>query len=107
MARVTATQETVVIARLLSIGVAASLLAGAMGTVAEPNPTANFTAHWNGTAWSVVPAPCLEGTAVTACSGNSINLNELTGVTALSSNDAFFFFKQKTANDMNFHIPYM
>ena len=31
------------------------------GTVAEPNPAANFTAHWNGTAWSVVPAPCLAG----------------------------------------------
>ena len=78
-----------------------------VGTVAEPNATANFTAHWDGTAWSVVPAPCLEGTKVSACSGNSINLNELTGVTALSGNDAWASGSEGNVNDMNFHIPYV
>jgi hypothetical protein len=65
---------------------------------------ANFTAHWNGMAWSAVPAPCLEGTAVSACSGNSINLNELTGVTALSGNDAWASGSEGNVNDMNFHL---
>ena len=63
--------------------------------------------HWNGTAWSVVPAPCLAGTAVSACSGNSINLNELTGVTALSGNNAWASGSEGNVNDMNFHIPHV
>jgi hypothetical protein len=78
-----------------------------VGSVLQPNPTANFTAHWNGTAWSVVPAPCLEGTNTATCSGNSINLNELTGVTALSGNDAWASGSEGNVNDMNFHIPYV
>jgi hypothetical protein len=32
-----------------------------VGTVREPSPTASLIAHWDGTAWGVVPAPCLEG----------------------------------------------
>jgi hypothetical protein len=54
-----------------------------------------------------VPPPCLAGTAVSACSGNSINLNELTGVTALSGNDAWASGSEGNVNDMNFHIPYV
>jgi hypothetical protein len=78
-----------------------------VGTVAEPNPTATFVAHFDGTAWSVVPAPCLEGRKVTTCSGNTINLNELTGVTALSGSDAWASGSEGNVNDMNFHIPYV
>jgi hypothetical protein len=73
----------------------------------EPNPTANFVAHWNGTTWSVVPSPCLEGMNASACSGNSINLNELTGVTALSGSDAWASGSESNVKDMNFHIPYV
>ena len=50
-----------------------------VGSVLEPNPTANFVAHWNGTGWSVVPAPCLTGQQVTECSGETNDLNELAG----------------------------
>jgi hypothetical protein len=78
-----------------------------VGTVLQPSPTANFTAHWNGTAWNVVSAPCLEGTNTSTCSGNSINLNELTGVTALSGNDAWASGSEGNVDDMNFHIPYV
>ena len=60
-----------------------------VGTVREPNPTANFIAHWDGSAWRVVPAPCLDGKKVSACSSASIDLNELTGVAAISGNDAW------------------
>jgi hypothetical protein len=75
--------------------------------VDELNPTANFVAHWNGTTWSVVPSPCLEGMNASACSGNSINLNELTGVTALSGSDAWASGSESNVKDMNFHIPYV
>jgi hypothetical protein len=78
-----------------------------VGTVAEPNPTANFAAHWNGTAWSVVATPCLEAAKASACSGTSINLNELTGVTALSGSDAWASGSEGNVNNMNFHIPYV
>jgi hypothetical protein len=78
-----------------------------VGTVREPNPTANLVAHWNGTAWSVVPAPCLDGTKVSVCSGTSIDLNELTGVTAVSPSDAWASGSEGNVNDMNFHIPYV
>jgi hypothetical protein len=60
-----------------------------------------------GKAWSVVPTPCLEGTQVSACSGNSINLNQLTGVTALSGSDAWASGSEGNVNNMNFHIPYV
>jgi hypothetical protein len=78
-----------------------------VGTVAEPNPTATFVAHFDGTAWSVVPSPCLEGRKVSACSGTTINLNELTGVSALSGSDAWASGSEGNVNDMNFHIPYV
>lgn len=77
-----------------------------VGTVAEPNPAANFAAHFDGTAWTVVPAPRLEGTHVSACSGNSINLNEVTGVAALSSNDAWASGSEGNVNDMHFRRPW-
>jgi len=44
---------------------------------------------------------------VSACSGNSINLNELTGVTARSGTDAWASGSEGNVNDMNFHIPYV
>ncbi len=78
-----------------------------VGTVAEPNPTATFVAHFDGTAWSVVPSPCLEGRKVSVCSGTTINLNELTGVSALSGSDAWASGSEGNVNDMNFHIPYV
>ena len=78
-----------------------------VGTVREPNPTANLIAHWDGAAWSVVPAPCLDGKKVSACSGNSINLNELTGVTAISGSDAWASGSEGNVDGMNFHIPYV
>ena len=78
-----------------------------VGTVLEPNPTANFVAHWDGTAWSVVPAPCLTGQKVTACSGASIDLNQLTGVTAISGTDAWAAGSEGNVNGQNFHIPYV
>jgi hypothetical protein len=40
---------------------------------------------------------------VSACSGNSISLNELTGVTALSGNDAWASGSEGNVNDMNCH----
>ena len=72
-----------------------------------PEPTANFIAHWDGSAWSVVPAPCLEGKKVSACSSASIDLNELTGVAAISGNDAWASGSEGNVNNMNFHIPYV
>lgn len=78
-----------------------------VGTVLEPNPTANFAAHWNGTAWSVVPAPCLTGEKVTACSGEGNDLNELNGVTAISPTDAWAAGSEGNVNGNNFHVPYV
>lgn len=79
-----------------------------VGTVLEPNPAANFVAHWNGTAWSVVPAPCLTGTTVTAaCSFASVDENQLTGVIAISANDAWASGSEGNVNNANFHIPYV
>ena len=78
-----------------------------VGSVLEPNPTANFAAHWDGTAWSVVPAPCLTGQKVTKCSGATNDLNQLTGVVAISSNNAWASGSEGNVNGQNFHIPYV
>ena len=78
-----------------------------VGSVLEPNPTANFVAHWNGTAWRVVPAPCLTGQQVTQCSGATNDLNELNGVTAISSTDAWAAGSEGNVNGQNFHVPYV
>ena len=78
-----------------------------VGSVLEPNPTANFVAHWDGTGWSVVPAPCLTGQQVTTCSGATNDLNQLTGVVAISSNNAWAAGSEGNVNGQNFHIPYV
>jgi hypothetical protein len=79
-----------------------------VGTVREPNPTANFIARWNGTAWSVVPAPCLTGKTIEAsCSLASEDLNELSGVTTISPTDAWASGSEGNVNDENFNIPYV
>ena len=78
-----------------------------VGTVLEPNPTGNFVAHWDGTAWSVVHAPCLTGETVTACSGAGVDLNQLDGVTAISGGDAWAAGSEGNVNNTNFHIPYV
>jgi hypothetical protein len=79
-----------------------------VGTILEPNPTGNFIAHWNGQAWSVVHPPCLEGTKVVArCSGATVDLNELTGVAALSSTSAWASGHESNVNNNNFSIPYV
>ena len=78
-----------------------------VGSVLEPNPTANFVAHWDGTGWSVVPAPCLTGQQVTTCSGATNDLNQLTGVVAISSNNAWASGSEGNVNGQNFHIPYV
>ena len=70
-------------------------------------PTANFVAHWDGTGWSVVPAPCLTGQQVTTCSGATNDLNQLTGVVAISSNNAWAAGSEGNVNGQNFHIPYV
>ena len=78
-----------------------------VGSVLEPNPTANFVAHWDGSAWSVVPAPCLTGQKVTKCSGATNDLNQLTGVVAIGSNNAWASGSEGNVNGQNFHIPYV
>jgi hypothetical protein len=78
-----------------------------VGSVLEPNPTANFAAHWNGTAWSVVPAPCLTGQQVTPCSGAANDLNQLSGVVAISPSDAWASGSEGNVNGQNFHVPYV
>jgi hypothetical protein len=42
---------------------------------------------------------------MSACSGNSINLNELTGVTAISGSDAWASGSEGNVDGRNFHIP--
>jgi hypothetical protein len=44
---------------------------------------------------------------VSVCSGTSINLNELAGVTAVSPSDAWASGSEGNVSDMNFHIPYV
>jgi hypothetical protein len=79
-----------------------------VGTILEPNPTGNFIAHWNGTAWSVVHPPCLEGGKVIArCSGATVDLNGLTGVTAISPTNAWASGSEGNVNNTNFNIPYV
>jgi len=79
-----------------------------VGTVREPNPTANFIAHWNGKAWSVVPAPCLTGQIVeSTCALTSADLNQLSGVTVLSAKDAWASGSEGNVNDQNFRVPYV
>jgi hypothetical protein len=73
----------------------------------EPNPTANFVAHWNGTAWRVLHAPCLTGQAVTKCSGQSNDLNQLSGVVAISADNAWASGSEGNVNGQNFNIPYV
>lgn len=78
------------------------------GTIREPNPTGNFLAHFNGTAWSVVHPPCLQGNTVVArCSGASVDQNELTGITVLSSTDAWASGREGNVDNNNFNIPYV
>jgi hypothetical protein len=78
------------------------------GTIREPNPTGNFLAHFDGTSWSVVHPPCLQGTTILAsCSGASIDQNELTGITVLSSTDAWASGTESNVNNNNFNIPYV
>jgi hypothetical protein len=79
-----------------------------VGTILEPNPTGNFIAHWNGTAWHVVHPPCLEGSKVVArCSGATTDLNGLSGVTAISATDAWAAGHEGNVNNENFNIPYV
>jgi hypothetical protein len=79
-----------------------------VGTILEPNPTGNFIAHWDGSTWSVIHPPCLEGTKVAArCFGGSVDLNGLTGVTALSPSDAWASGRERNVNNKNFSIPYV
>jgi hypothetical protein len=79
-----------------------------VGTILEPNPTGNFIAHWSGTAWSVVHPPCLQGQKVVArCSGATVDLNELSGITALSPSDAWASGSESNVNNQNFRIPYV
>jgi hypothetical protein len=79
-----------------------------VGKVFEPNPTANFIAHWDGTKWSVVLAPCLQGeTVTTACPLTSQDTNGLTGVTAVSSTDAYASGSEGNTNDQNVDVPYV
>jgi hypothetical protein len=44
---------------------------------------------------------------LSACSGNSIDLNELTGVATISGNDAWASGSEGNVDNMNFHIPYV
>jgi hypothetical protein len=79
-----------------------------VGTVREPNPTSNFIAHFNGKAWSVVPAPCLQDKTVAAsCTLTSLDTNQLSGVTALSPTDAWASGSEGNVNGENFNIPYV
>jgi len=79
-----------------------------VGTVREPNPTANFIAHWNGMQWTVVPAPCLQGQTVQmSCPLTSLDLNELSGVTAISRTDAWASGSESNVNGQNFSVPYV
>jgi hypothetical protein len=78
-----------------------------VGSVLEPNPTANFAAHWDGTAWSMVSAPCLTGQQVTKCSGAGNDLNQLSGVVAISPADAWASGSEGNVNGQNFHVPYV
>jgi len=79
-----------------------------VGTVREPNPTANFIAHWDGKSWHVVPAPCLTGQTVeTSCSLGSVDTNQLSGVTALSPTNIWASGTEGNVNNQNFNIPYV
>jgi hypothetical protein len=77
------------------------------GNVSQPNATQHLLAHWNGTSWTLATAPCLEGTAITACAPAGIDLNELTGLTVLSPSDAWASGSEGNVNNQNFHIPYV
>jgi hypothetical protein len=70
-----------------------------VGNIAQPNPTVNVAAHWNGTTWQIVTAPALhDGTGAT---------DELTGVTDLSPASAWASGYEANANGANFHVPYV
>jgi hypothetical protein len=70
-----------------------------VGNVAQPNPTVNVAAHWNGTTWQIVTAPALhDGTGA---------LDELTGVTDLSPTSAWASGYEASANGANFNVPYV
>ncbi len=74
-ARAAMTEETAVSARFLGLRAAA-------------NPPANPGAQRTGPACGVIPAPSLDRTKASVCSGNTINLNELSGVSTLSASSA-------------------
>ena len=65
--------------------------------------TASFTstlaAHWNGTNWSIVPTPSpMDGSSPT---------NQLTGVSAVASNNVWASGYEDNVNDQNFRKPYL
>jgi hypothetical protein len=70
-----------------------------VGNIAQPNPTVNLAAHWNGTTWQIVTAPALhDGTGA---------IDELTGVTDLSPTNGWASGYEANANGANFHVPYV
>jgi len=70
-----------------------------VGNIAQPNPTVNLAAHWNGSQWQIVPAPALHD--------GSGALDQLTGVTTLSPTNAWASGYEYNANGANFHVPYV
>lgn len=71
------------------------------GTAAGPNPAANFAAHWNGTTLERCAVALPGGEESARLLGNSISLNELTAVTALSGSDAWASGSEGNVNDTN------
>jgi hypothetical protein len=65
-----------------------------------------LAAHWNGHTWQVVTTPCLNGTKIVlqenACQQSN---NQLTGVTALATNNVWASGYETENSD--FHVPYV
>jgi hypothetical protein len=65
-----------------------------------------LAAHWDGHTWQVVTTPCLNGTQIItqedACQQSS---NELTGVTAVATNNVWASGFETESSD--FHVPYV
>ena len=70
-----------------------------VGNIAQPNPTVNLAAHWNGTTWQIVTAPALHD-------GRGA-IDELTGVTDISPTNAWASGYEANANGANFRVPYV
>jgi hypothetical protein len=70
-----------------------------VGNIAQPNPTVNVAAHWNGKAWTFMQLPALhDGTGA---------IDNLSGVTVISPTDVWASGYESNANGMNFHVPYV